>query len=121
MTFHKVKITGSGKFLPGVPVPFEETDRYLGAITDAPPAVAKWLSRIKPVMKEMLDIGYYHYAIDPETRKFTEDNVTMAVKAARQAIEMARIKPEDIQFIAYGSASAPDANGQRQNTGSPRH
>jgi len=104
MTFHKVKITGTGQFLPGEPVPFEETDRYLGAITDAPPSVAKWLSRIKPLMKEMLDIGYYHYAIDPDTRKFTEDNVTMAVKAARQALDMARMKPADIQFIAYGSA-----------------
>ncbi|HPT70069.1 MAG TPA: 3-oxoacyl-ACP synthase [Syntrophomonas sp.] len=85
-------------------MPFEEVDRYLGEITDAPPAVAKWFNRIRPLMKEMLDIDYYHFAIDPDTRKFTEDNITMSVKAAEKAIEMAHLKPADIQFIAYGSA-----------------
>ncbi len=104
MSDHRVKITGTGRFLPGKAVPFEETDRYLGKITDAPASVSRWLSRIRPVMKEMLDIDYYHYAIDPDTRKFTEDNVSMAVKAAHAALEAAQLKPQDIQFIAYGSA-----------------
>ncbi|HOY30244.1 MAG TPA: 3-oxoacyl-ACP synthase III family protein [Bacteroidales bacterium] len=104
MSFNRVKITGTGRFLPGRPVSFEETDSYLGEITDAPAPVAKWLSRIRPLMKEMLDIGYYHYAIDPDTRKFTEDNVSMAVKAAHEALDMAGLKPQEISFIAYGSA-----------------
>ena len=104
MPASKVKITGTGRFLPGMAVPFEETDRYLGEITAAPTPVAKWFSRIRPLMKEMLEIDYCHYAIDPETRKFTEDNVTMATKAALAALEMAQLKPDDIQFIAYGSA-----------------
>jgi 3-oxoacyl-[acyl-carrier-protein] synthase III len=55
-------------------------------------------------MKDMLDIEYYHFAIDPLTRQFTEDNITMSVKAAEQAIQDAGLKPEDIELIVYGSA-----------------
>ncbi len=100
----QVQITGSGSFLPGEPVPFDDIDRFLGPITGAPPRVMKWLERIRPLMKEMLDIEQYHYAIDPVTREFTEDNVTMSVKAARKALDAAGLKPSDIDLIAYGSA-----------------
>lgn len=104
MSENRVKITGTGRFLPGNPVPFEETDRYLGEITNAPANIAKWFSRIRPLMKEMLDISYYHYAIDPDTREFVEDNISMSVKAAKLALDSAGLKADEIQFIAYGSA-----------------
>lgn len=104
MSSREVKITGTGHYLPGNPIPFEDADKYLGEITEAPAPAAKWFARIKPLMKEMLDINYYHYAIDPETKTFTDDNVTMSVKAAEKAISMAGLKNTDIQFIAYGSA-----------------
>lgn len=99
-----VRVAGSGTFLPGKPVPFDEIDRYLGVITEAPGRVLRWMERIRPVMKEMLDIESYHYAIDPETRRFTEDNVTMAVKAGERALSVAGIDPGDIDLIVYGSA-----------------
>jgi 3-oxoacyl-[acyl-carrier-protein] synthase-3 len=99
-----VKVSGTGSFLPGRPVPFDEIERYLGEITDAPPKVMKWIKRIKPLMKEMLGIESYYYAVDPDTREFTEDNITMAVKAARKALDMARLKNPDIELIVYGSA-----------------
>ncbi len=99
-----IQVTGSGTFLPGIPVPFDQIERYLGEITEAPPKVMRWMKRIKPLMKEMLDIEQYHYAIDPVTREFTEDNVTMAVKAAEQALEMAGLKSTEIELIVYGSA-----------------
>ncbi len=99
-----VKITGSGSFLPGDPVPFDEIDRYLGEITEAPSKVMKWMDRIRPLMKEMLDIEQYHYAIDPVTREFTEDNITMSVKAAQAALGAAVLEAADIDLIVYGSA-----------------
>ncbi len=55
-------------------------------------------------MKEMLDVETYRFAIDPVTRQFTEDNVTMSVKAAINAIADAGMDPEDIELIVYGSA-----------------
>ncbi len=99
-----VRIAGSGAFLPGEPVPFDEIDRYLGVITDAPARVLRWIERIRPVMKEMLDIERYHYAIDPETRLVTEDSVTMAAKAGQRALAAAGIDARDIDLIVYGSA-----------------
>jgi 3-oxoacyl-[acyl-carrier-protein] synthase III len=99
-----IQVTGSGTFLPGKPVPFDEIDHYLGKITDAPKKVMKWMTRIQPLMKEMLDINHYYYAIDPETREFFEDNVTMAVKAATTALDAAGLTAGDIDLIVYGSA-----------------
>ncbi|MGE5425420.1 MAG: ketoacyl-ACP synthase III family protein [Syntrophothermus sp.] len=99
-----VKIAGSGSFLPGEPVPPEQLERYLGELKDAPSKVQHWLRRIKPLMREMLEIDFYHFAIDPQTRLFTEDNVTMSEKAARAAISDAGITPEEVELIVYGSA-----------------
>ncbi len=99
-----VKISGSGHFLPGEPIPFKDVDHYLGELTNAPVKIRKWLSRIKTIMDELIDAEYYHYAIDPETREFTEDNITMSVKAAKKAIDDAGLKASEIDFIAYGSA-----------------
>jgi len=99
-----VKIIGTGSYLPGKPITIHEVDNYLGKLTDAPPKVMKWLGRMKHLMDEMLEVEYYHYAIDPITREFTDDNISMSVKAAQKAIEMANIKAKDIDFIAYGSA-----------------
>lgn len=99
-----VKLTGTGSYLPGNPITIDEVDNYLGELTEAPKKIQKWLHRMKNLMKEMLEVDYYHFAIDPETREFTDDNITMSVKAARQAIEKAGIKAEDIDLIVYGSA-----------------
>jgi len=99
-----VKIVGSGAFLPGETVLADQVDHYLGELTEAPEKIQKWLKRIRILMKELLEVEYYHFALDPVTRRFTEDNVTMSVKAARAAIEDAGMQPEEIELIVYGSA-----------------
>lgn len=99
-----VKIIGSGSFLPGEAILPDQVDQYLGELTEAPEKIRKWLKRIRILMKELLEIEYYHFALDPVTRRFTEDNVTMSVKAARVAISDAGLKPEEIELIVYGSA-----------------
>ncbi len=98
------KITGTGHYLPGKPIPFSEVDHYLGSVDDAPQKIQKWLRRIKEVMSEILEVENYYFAIDPVTREFTDDNITMSAKAAEKALADANLKPEDIDFIAYGSA-----------------
>jgi 3-oxoacyl-[acyl-carrier-protein] synthase-3 len=99
-----IHVAGTGSYLPGKPIPFEEVDNYLGTITAAPEKVMKWFNRIKPLMKEMIDVEYYHFAFDPKTREYTDDNITMSVKAAQKALEMAGMKAQDIDLIVYGSA-----------------
>ncbi len=99
-----IKLTGSGSYLPGAPVTIDEVDHFLGELTRAPARIQKWLKRMKMLMKEMLEVEYYHFAIDPETRAFTDDNVTMSVKSARKALDMAGLHPNDLELIIYGSA-----------------
>jgi len=99
-----VYIAGSGTFLPGNPIPFNQIDNILGELKDAPDKIRNWIDRMKPVMAELLDIEYLHYAIDPITREFTEDNITMSVKAAERALTYAGMSPSDIDLICYGSA-----------------
>ena len=98
------RIAGTGSYLPGDPIPFDRVDEYLGEVTEAPEKVMKWFHRIKPLMKEMIDVEFYHYAFDPITRVYTDDNITMSVKAARKAIEMSGLQASDIDLIVYGSA-----------------
>jgi len=99
-----VKIIGTGSFLPGSPVPKDQLDFYLGELPGAPIKVQKWLKRIRLLMNELVDVEFYHYAIDPLTRQFKDDNITMSVKAAREALTDAALPPEKIELIVYGSA-----------------
>ncbi len=99
-----VYIAGTGSFLPGDPIPFDRIDSVLGPLSQAPQSIRKWYESRAAVMRELLDVSYVHYAIDPVTRKFTEDNVTMSVKAAMAACAHAAMAPSDIEFISYGSA-----------------
>ena len=100
----QVKVTGTGCYLPGKSLTLDEVDRVLGELTEAPKKIQDWLRRMKLLMKELLEVEQYHYAIDPATREFTDDNITMSVKAARKALEMAGTPSHEIEFIAYGSA-----------------
>jgi 3-oxoacyl-[acyl-carrier-protein] synthase-3 len=101
---HTVYIAGSGAYLPGEPIPFCDIDKILGPLNDAPLRVQRWIENTRPVMAELLDIKRLHYAIDPVTRQFTDDNITMSVKAATRALEDAGILADDIDLICYGSA-----------------
>ena len=99
-----ITIAGSGHFLPGEPIHSDQVDDYLGTLTEAPEKILKWLSRVRELMKELLEVEFYHFAIDPVTHAFTEDNVTMAIKAARVALADAKMNAGDIDLIVYGSA-----------------
>lgn len=100
----KVFLLGTGRHLPGDPIPVERAQEVLGPLTDAPPRIRRWMEEMGPVMRQLLDIEVVHYALDPRTRQFTEDNVTMAEKAARQALEAAGMTPGDLDLLCYGSA-----------------
>jgi 3-oxoacyl-[acyl-carrier-protein] synthase III len=101
---NQVYISGSGSYLPGKPVAFDDIPKILGELDQAPEKIRKWVQRTHPVMRELLGIDYVHYAIDPETRVFTDDNISMAVAAARKALDAAGLSPSDIDLICYGSA-----------------
>lgn len=99
-----VRVAGTGSYLPGNPLTIDEVDAVLGELTEAPKKIRDWLQRVKALMKELLEVERYHYAIDPVTRQFTDDNVSMAVKAGKKALDMAGMESREVELIAYGSA-----------------
>lgn len=90
--------------MPGEPVPFERIEAVLGPLPGAPPRVQRWLATTGPMMGRLLDIDEVHYAFDPVTRAYVEDNVTMATAAARAALARAGLEPGDVDLLCYGSA-----------------
>ena len=96
-----VYIAGIGSLSPGDPIPFENIEDVLGKITDAPKKVLKRIDRMRPIMKQMLGIEYSYYALDPKTRQQTETNVSMAVKSAKKALEVAGMDASEIDLIIY--------------------
>ncbi len=98
---HDVYMAGTGSYSPGAPIPFARIDSVLGPLTEISPKLSAWIERMKPIMEEMLGVKYCHYALDPETRKPTDDNVTMSVKAANTALKAAGLKPTDVDLIVY--------------------
>jgi 3-oxoacyl-[acyl-carrier-protein] synthase III len=97
-----VYIAGIGSHSPGEPVPFERIEQVLGPLDGLPPKIEKWVERMRPIMKEMLGVKACHYAIDPESREPTEDNVSLSIKAARRALAVAGLEPTDLDLIVYG-------------------
>lgn len=97
----EVYIAGIGSHSPGEPIPFERLEEVLGPITGAPPKLLKWIERMRPIMAEMLGVKFCHYAIDPQTRKPTEDNVVMSVRSAQRALDMAGLKATDMDLLVY--------------------
>jgi len=104
LPLRKVFIAGSGSYLPGEPLSPIEAERVLGELEEAPVEIRKWMARTAPVMRELLSVGRFHYAIDPVTRESTDDNVTMATKAARAALDAAGLDAAEIDLICYGSS-----------------
>jgi len=97
-----IKLAGIGSYLPGDPIPFSDLNRVLGELDRAPLKIRKWIGTTTEIMQELLGIEYYHYAMDPVTREFTEDTMTMAEKASRKAIDSANITTDQIDLIVYG-------------------
>lgn len=99
-----VHVAGTGAYLPGPPIPFDEIDTCLGELTDSSKRIRRWLENTRSVMKELLAVEYVYYAFDPKTREFFDDNITMSTKASLRALDHAGIAPGDIDLICYGSA-----------------
>lgn len=99
-----VRLAGTSSYFPGEPIKFEDINNYLGPFTKAPRKIQNWTERIQPIMKEMLGIEYCYYAFNSKTRKFDDDNLSMSVKAAKLALENAKMDAKDIDLVIYGGA-----------------
>lgn len=101
----EVKLVGSGVHLPGAPVPYDDIDRVLGPFEGMSPEFEKKYQRTRRLMKSLLGMENYHYALDPDTHELTETCASMGARAARPALEMAGIDPAEVDLLIYAGSS----------------
>lgn len=102
---HPVCITGTGSYLPGEPVRYEDIDQVLGPLDLADDDLKRWYSRAKQTMRQLLGMEVYYFALDPVTRQFTETPSTLAAKAGERALAAAGLTAADIDVLYYAGSS----------------
>ncbi len=105
MTKYPVRLLGTGSYLPGTPIPNERLEEVLGPLDRAP---AKVRSFVETMGKRMLDRGGIrarHLAIDPETGHLTHSFSSLGEEAARNALEMAGLEPNEIDLLIISCPS----------------
>jgi 3-oxoacyl-[acyl-carrier-protein] synthase III len=102
-----VSILGSGSYLPGDPVAADQVENVLGRLDGLNDRLASRLDQFRERLLMRSGVQNRHFAIDPQTRRQTETNASMAEKAARRALEAAQIEASDIDLLIF-SSPAPD-------------
>ena len=94
-----IGILGTGSYLPGAPVTQEHVESVLGSVRGLPPRVAARAERIGKEVLARAGVRHRYFALDPETRKQTETNASMAEFAIRAALSAAGVGPETIDLL----------------------
>jgi 3-oxoacyl-[acyl-carrier-protein] synthase-3 len=102
---HPVRIAGTGAYLPGEPIAYDDIDKVLGEFDQADEDIRRWYPRAKETMRQLLGMEAYYFAVDPKTRAFTDTPSTLAAKAATQALDAAGMGPEDVDILFYAGCS----------------
>lgn len=105
MSLQSVRIAGTGSFLPGPPVPNDKLEALLGPLDQAPPKVKSFIDNLGPKMLDRGGVKTRHFAVDPETGDMTFNFSSLAEKAARQALEMAQMEPQQIDLVVMSCPS----------------
>ena len=99
MSLRAVRVAGTGSFLPGPPVSNDRLEAVLGTLDNASPKVKKFVDNQGRKFLELGGIVSRHFAVDPDTGNLTHTFSTLAEEATRQALEMAGMKPQEIELI----------------------
>jgi len=105
MSLIGVNIAGTGSFLPGPPVPNDKVEAVLGPLDDAPPKIKSFVGNLGQKMLDRGGVRTRHFAVDPETGDMTFNFSTLAEKAARNALEMAKLDPSELDLIIISCPS----------------
>ncbi len=67
------------------------------------------INKLRPSVKDLIGIEKCHFAIDPKTKKLTENNTSMLVKAIRQSLARAEMPASEIEALFLATA-LPDCH-----------
>jgi 3-oxoacyl-[acyl-carrier-protein] synthase-3 len=105
MSLHSVKIAGTGSFLPGPPVSNDRLEAVLGPLDKAPQKIRSFVDNLGRRMLERSGVVTRHLAIDPESGDMTHTFASLAEQAARSALDMARMQPQQIELLVMSCPS----------------
>lgn len=89
----QVQMLSTGGYLPGEPISNAEVEQLGGALPED--------------ILEGIQVKTRHWMIDPATGEHRESNSDMAVKAAKEALDLAGVEPEEVDLVVT-STSSPD-------------
>jgi 3-oxoacyl-[acyl-carrier-protein] synthase-3 len=87
----QVRIASTGSYLPGEPIDNATLERLAGPVPDD--------------VLEGLQVKTRYWSADPETGEHRVGNSEMATNAAREALELAGLTPEEVELIVVSTAS----------------
>lgn len=105
MSLRPVRIAGTGSFLPGPPVGNDRLEAILGPLDKAPQKIRGFVDGISKRMLERSGVITRHLAVDPETGDMTHTFASLAEAAARNALEMAKMQPQQIELVIIACPS----------------
>ncbi len=105
MSILAVRIAGTGSFLPGPPIPNDKVEAILGPLNDAPQKVKSFVSNLGQKMLDRGGVDTRHFAVDPETGDMTHNFSSQAEQAARRALDMAQMEPQQLELIILSCPS----------------
>ena len=105
MSLLPVSIVGTGSFLPGPPVPSDRVEAILGRLDNAPQKVKSFVENLGQKMLGRGGVETRHFAVDPETGDMTHNFSQMAEIAARNALEMAGMEPQQLDLLIISCPS----------------
>jgi 3-oxoacyl-[acyl-carrier-protein] synthase-3 len=105
MGLSHVRIAGTGSFLPGKPITTDQIESLLGRLDNAPERVRSFVDNIGKRMLDRGGVQTRHFAVDPETGRMTHTFATLAEPACRNALEMAGLKPQDVDLLIISCPS----------------
>ncbi|MCG8407211.1 MAG: 3-oxoacyl-ACP synthase III family protein [Phycisphaerales bacterium] len=105
MSLIPVRIAGTGSFLPGPSIPNDRVEAVLGPLDNAPPKIKSFVGNLGQKMLDRGGVHTRHFAVDPETGDMTYNFSTMAEQAARRALEMAGIEPQQLELVIISCPS----------------
>src|SRR5216110_3267150 len=90
---NNVEIVSTGSYLPGEALTNSDLERLVGGLS--------------PEILEQVQVEKRYWLIDPVTGEHCMTNSEMATNAARQALELANMAPEEVEFLVASTIS-PD-------------
>ena len=102
----RVRVTGTGSFLPNAPVSNDRIDDVLGHIHDAPKRVQTFMQNVGRRMLENGGVVKRHFAVDPETHDLTHSVAGLGEEAARNALAAAGRQADEIDLILISCPSS---------------